>query len=31
MLALRLVVISLMVLLAVGCASNGRPKCNLLG
>jgi len=31
MLALRLVVVSLMVSLAAGCASNGRPKCNLLG
>jgi OOP family OmpA-OmpF porin len=29
--ALRLVVISFMVLLAFGCASNGRPKCNLWG
>ena len=31
MLALRLVVVSLMVSLAAGCASNGRPKCNLFG
>ncbi len=29
--ALRLVVVSLMVSLAAGCASNGRPKCNLMG
>lgn len=29
--ALRLVVISLMVTLAAGCASNGKPKCNLMG
>ena len=29
--ALRLVVVSLMVTLAAGCASNGRPKCNLFG
>ena len=31
MLVIRLVVVSLMVSLAAGCASNGRPKCNLLG
>ena len=31
MLALRLVVVSLMVSLAAGCASNGRLKCNLFG
>ena len=31
MLAFRLVVVSLMVSLAAGCASNGRPKCNLMG
>ena len=31
MLAIRLVLVSLMVSLAAGCASNGRPKCNLLG
>ena len=31
MLALRLVVVSLMLSLAAGCASNGRPKCNLFG
>jgi OOP family OmpA-OmpF porin len=31
MLALRLVVVSMMVTLAAGCASNGKPKCNLFG
>jgi len=31
MLALRLVVVSLMVSLAAGCASDGRPKCTLFG
>jgi OOP family OmpA-OmpF porin len=31
MLALRLVVVSLMVLLAAGCASNGRPACYMAG
>jgi OOP family OmpA-OmpF porin len=31
MLALRLVVVSMLVLLAAGCASNGRPKCHLIG
>ena len=31
MLALRLVVVSMMVTLAAGCASNGMPKCNLFG
>jgi len=31
MLALRLVVVSMMVSLAAGCASNGNPKCSLFG
>jgi len=31
MLALRLIVVAFMVSLAAGCASNGKPKCNLLG
>jgi OOP family OmpA-OmpF porin len=29
--ALRLVVVSLMVMLAAGCTSSGKPKCNLFG